>query len=357
MSALARTAGVSKMTVSLALRNDPRVSPPVRARIQSLADQLGYQRNPVVSHLMTRLRAETVIEYKATLAILNAHEDPEAFRQHPTIPKYVEGCRFRAHQQGYGLDEFWLSDPKLNGTKLARIFRSRGIQGALVVGMMDTNRLPAGYENIWRDYPCVVTGLRTHDPVLPFSCTDQHDAAYQAVHHALRLGYQRPALVLDTKIDQLIERRFSAGMYVAQQQLPPARRVPPFYTTANAAGQEEAFRAWFEKVRPDVIITLYHTVATWIKKMGLEVPDDVGLIQLEWRPDHAHWAGMNQHNELVGATVVSMILHMIYSGERNIATGQQYGILINSSWVEGKTVKQVRPAHLRPEFALRGVEH
>lgn len=342
MASLAREAGVSKNAVSLALRNDPQVSLPVRRRIQALAEQLGYNKNPVVSELMSQLRTGAATGYKATLAILNASEDPEAFRNHPTASVYVEGCQQRARQQGYHLDEFWLADPMLDGRKLSSIFRSRGIRGALIIGMVNGNQLPQKFQKIWQDYPCVVAGLRTSNPVLPFACTDYYNLVNQAVQQALHLGYQRLGLVVDAKFDQLIEGRFSAGMYAAQLQLPLGQRVPPFYTTASATGQEAAFRAWFAETRPEVILTDCLVVATWLGEMRLRVPEDVGLIQLNWHQDRAQCAGMNQNNDLVGFSVVSMLLHMIHGGQRNSA-GQQYSLLTNGRWKEGKTVRRVRP--------------
>ncbi|MCX7869398.1 MAG: LacI family DNA-binding transcriptional regulator, partial [Terrimicrobiaceae bacterium] len=72
MSEIARAAGVGKATVSLALRDDPRLRPETRARIQRVARELGYQRNAVVANLMAQLRASRDPKFQATLALLNA---------------------------------------------------------------------------------------------------------------------------------------------------------------------------------------------------------------------------------------------------------------------------------------------
>ena len=57
MQQIADAAGVSKSAVSLALRNDPRIPESTRKRIQTVADKMGYRRNPVVDSLMTQLRS------------------------------------------------------------------------------------------------------------------------------------------------------------------------------------------------------------------------------------------------------------------------------------------------------------
>lgn len=335
---VARAAGVSKNTVSLALRRDPQLPRATQERIARLAVQLGYQKNPTVGHLMAQLRAGAARGHRANLAILNAHADPDAFRSHPTIPTYVAGCRRRAAQQGYTLDEFWLGDPHLDGDKLGRILHSRGIRGVLVVGLMNHNRLPARFASLWQNFACVVTGVRTQEPALSFACTDHHVLALRATENALRLGYRRPALVLDAGIDQLIEGRFTAGFQIAQRQLPLVRRLRPFYDDPAATGREHAFRAWFDRARPDVILTLYHVVHAWLKRLGVRVPDDVGLIQLEWRADHGRWAGMDQHNDIVGEAAVEMLVGMVHHGEGSVPSSPR-ATLIGSTWVDGTTVQ------------------
>ena len=348
---VARAAGVSKNTVSLALRNDPQIPAATRQRIARIADRLNYRKNPVVGHLMAQLRTGIMTGHKATLAILNANPEADAFRAHPTIPTYVEGCRRRAAQQGYGLDEFWLGDPRLDGEKLNRILLTRGIRGALVVGLMNDNRLPARFRATWETFPCVVTGVRTHDPALSFACTDHHVLAMRATENALRLGYRRPALVLDAAIDDLIEGRFSAGVQIAQRPLPTSRRLRPFYDHPADTQRERSFRAWLAREKPDVILTLYHVVHTWVERAGLRVPHDLGLVQLEWRADHARWAGMDQHNDIVGEAAVEMLIGMIHHGERGIPVSPR-ATLIGSTWVDGTTVRQAHakeqrtPAHL-----------
>ena len=67
MSTIAERAGVSKNTVSLALRHDPQIPAETRARIEKIARELGYAKNPVVSQLMTELRKAYSAGHRRTL--------------------------------------------------------------------------------------------------------------------------------------------------------------------------------------------------------------------------------------------------------------------------------------------------
>ncbi|MFT3991652.1 MAG: LacI family DNA-binding transcriptional regulator [Luteolibacter sp.] len=345
---VAREAGVSKNTVSLALRNDPQIPASTRQRISEIADRLGYTRNPTVGQLMAELRTGVATGHQATLALINANTDPEAFKNHPTIPNYIAGCYHSSSRQGYSLDEFWLHDPELDGQRLVRIMRARRIRGAIITGLMNHNQLPERFKELWETFPCVVTGVRTRAPALSFSCVDHHMLAMRAFEKAIQLGYSRPALVLDDVIDYLVQRRFSAGIMIAQMALPEARRVTPFYDVIASQKNPERFRQWLKQEKPDVILTLYHGVERWLKDAGYKVPDDIGLIQLEHRKDHPDWSGMDQHNDKVGEAAVDMLISMLHNNECGVPAFPR-ATLIGSTWVNGKTVVSKEPAGSKPK--------
>jgi len=333
MSDIAQRAGVSKNAVSLALRGDPQIPEKTRRHIERVAKSMGYQKNPTVTHLMAQLRMSRAPAFQASLALLNANQDVAAFTRHPTIPIYVSGCHRRAQELGYSLDEFWLHDPELNGERLNKILRARSIKGAIVVGLMKENRLPEKFQSTWEAVPTVVTGVRTRDPALSFACTDHHMLALKAFQQALELGYRRPALVLDHVIDGLTDGRFSAGVQVAQAGLPALNRTRPFYFVEEARQKPALFHRWFEQEKPDALLTLYNVVRDWLKD-----PREVGLIQLEWRSRSPEWAGMNQHNDVVGEAAVDMVIGMIHRGETGVPDFPR-GTLVGSTWVDGKTAR------------------
>jgi len=339
MSEIAKFAGVSKNTVSLALRHNPQIPEATRARIRKIAQRLGYRKNPTVAHLMVQLRANRSPRHQATLALINANLDSRAFTRHPTVPVYVEGCRRRAAEVGYSLDEFWLHDPVLDGPRLNRILRARNIRGAVIVGLMNENRLPSRFLATWKTVPCVVTGVRTQDPALPFACVDHHMLTLKATEQAFKLGYCRPALVLDARIDRLVDGRFTAGMLVAQQQRPKDQQTRPFYFVPEAPESPARFRHWLDREKPDAILTLYHIVRRWLEDAGLRVPHDVALIQMERR--RSDWAGMDQHNDLIGSAAVDMLIGMIHHNQAKLPCFPQ-ATLIDSTWVHGKTCPKRR---------------
>jgi DNA-binding LacI/PurR family transcriptional regulator len=342
MSTIAARAGVSKNTVSLALRHDPQIPPVTRQRIERLARELGYAKNPVVAQLMTELRKAHPAEHRRTFALLNANLDSRAFTRHPTVPSYVAGCRRRAALHGYALDEFWLHDPALYGEQLNRVLRARGIRGLLVVGLMNESRLPLRFSVTWQHHAVVVTGVRTQAPTLNFACVDHHALVLEAFAHARQLGYHRPALVLARSIDQLVDGRFSAGFWRGQAELPATARVPGFFEVEAARADPALFREWFRTAQPDVIFTLHTVVREWLTDLRVQVPRDVGLVQLERRRGCADWAGMEQHNDLTGEAAVDMLISLLHNEELGLPAYPR-ATLVGASWTEGTTVRVQTP--------------
>jgi len=338
LSMIAAHVGYSKNTVSLALRGDPRIRTSTREMIQKVAEKLGYQPNAVVSHLMAQLRVNQPAGFQGKLALFNAYRDAKAFHTHATIPSYVLGCERRAQKLGYSFDHFWLHEPKLKAESLIRVLHTRAIKGIIIVGMMEQNRLPPHLRPVWDTFPSVVTGVRTRDPALSFSCVDHHNLTMSAFEKALALGYQRPALVVEDRIDQLVEGRFSGAMLHAQQSLPASRRVPAFTQISLARKNPKLFHRWINRHRPDVILTLYNVVYPWLEEHGLHVPEDVGVIQLEWRESHREISGMNQHNDVVGEAAVDMVVGLIHRNENGIPAFPR-ATMIGASWMEGESVR------------------
>lgn len=333
---IARSLGYSKNTISLGLRGSSQIPPATRAKIQAEADRLGYRPNAVISQLMAQLRSTRTRPLQAKLALVNANRDPDAFRTHPTIPTYIAGCEARAAKLGYGFDHFWLHDPALTADRWLRILTTRGIKGIVLVGLMDTTHLPPAMDKVWAALPCVVTGVRTRDPALSFCCVDHHHLALTAFERAIALGYKRPGLVIDDVIDALVERRFSAGYLTGQRALPREQQVPIFHDVTGSRSTEP-FRRWLDQRRPDVIFTLYNNVLAWLKSAGRRVPDDIGVIQLEWRDSRPEIAGMNQHNRVTGEAAVDMVVSQIHNNETGVQEFPR-ATLIGATWVDGASV-------------------
>ncbi len=75
----------------------------------------------------------------------------------------------------------------------------------------------------------------------------------------------------------------------------------------------------------------------WLEQLGMKVPQDIGLIQYEWRPDHGDWAGMDQRNDLVGEAAMDMLVSMVHQNERGVPENPR-ATMVGCRWIGGSTV-------------------
>jgi len=69
------------------------------------------------------------------------------------------------------------------------------------------------------------------------------------------------------------------------------------------------------------------------------VPENIGLVQLERRPDNADWAGMDQHNDLTGEAAVDMVIGLLHNHEIGVPLHPR-ATLVEASWVPGSTARE-----------------
>jgi DNA-binding LacI/PurR family transcriptional regulator len=171
---LAAATGWDVSTVSRALRDDPRVQPSTRQRVQELAHRLGYQPNLAARNLVTgQTRALWLIV--ASIA-------------HPIDYEPAQAASRFCHAQGYDLHiVLHHSDPKTLERVLQRL-QQQVADGALIVssGLPGERKLIA--KLVTSGFPLVfldrhVPGVRAHTWT-----TDNAEAAAALVRHCQQAG-------------------------------------------------------------------------------------------------------------------------------------------------------------------------
>lgn len=289
---IAREAGVSPATASLALRSDPRLRKETCEKVKRVAEKLNYHPNAVVSQLLAQLRTNRTPKYQATIALINASESATSMSDIPTFREWERGCRDRATHLGYNIDAFWLYEKQVSPHRLATIFNARNIRGVIIAAFVDTTHAPSGLTEIWEGFACVLLGLSNVRPLCHISRNDQYMTTWRAFEEAIQLGYRRPGLVISQEINDLIEGRFSGAVLAAQQRFPMKQRVPPFVfhsqldkpLTAKIGTPEilRNFKQWYDRHQPDVLLCIHPEIKEWVESLHLSVPGDMGLIHLDW---------------------------------------------------------------------------
>src|SRR5215510_4788304 len=152
---IADRAGVSRTTVSMALRNLANLPLSTRRRIREMADALGYRPNPLVATLMSYQRAAKSDRPKhLTLALILKFSRDDVWPEYVS-PDLISGAVQRAGQLGYNVERFWVSDLKMDGARLSQMLSERAVPGLLVAPLST----PTGHLRLdWEGFSTVAIG-------------------------------------------------------------------------------------------------------------------------------------------------------------------------------------------------------
>lgn len=335
---LAKELGLGKATVSLALRDDARIRKETRLRVKHLAEVRGYQTNPMVAHVMSQLRSARVSNYRATLALANLAPREGDMQSNTTFHAIHEGFRARAKELGYSVDDFWLGDPiYYEPEKLRSVLRARRIEGVAILAMNEKDKLPEAILNIMSDCVVVGLGVRLVQPLVHCCCNNQYGTSLNAVRQVLGLGKKRLGLVLQMEDDQLLNGKFSMGFRHAMEEAGDrpemaASRVWPFQPD-----DRDGFFRWHESFRPEWILTNRTGIADWLRQ-GPAAAKKTALAHLDVDPSMKGWAGMNQHNDLVGVYGVDLLTAHLSRREIGLPSSAKT-LLVESEWIEGSSMR------------------
>lgn len=134
MQTIADQLGMSKSTISLAMRDDPRIAPRTRARVHQTAHNMGYRVRPELCRLMAALRVGGRKTGERIALVLTAGCEPSR--------EFLAGLNERLAVSGFDVEPFRLAD--VTAERLATILRARGIDASLVVGSEHATQILAG---------------------------------------------------------------------------------------------------------------------------------------------------------------------------------------------------------------------
>ena len=105
---IAKKVGVSKMTVSRALRDDPAVAEATRKKVQTAAKELGYVPNPKLARLMYEMaQSRNNPNVLGELAYITTDETEYSWKDYYHQNGWFEGAKAEALAYGYRLLPAW----------------------------------------------------------------------------------------------------------------------------------------------------------------------------------------------------------------------------------------------------------
>lgn len=329
---IAKAARVSHTTVSMALRNHPRVSEQTKNRVLALAEKMGYRPNPLVAALLSHVRTSRRIVAQEVIAYFTAGPNRDWWKQWPCAANSFVGAQTRAEQLGFRLEHFWIGPGGVEAASVSKVLRARAIRG----GIMAPLPLPH-CEEIALDWAnCAITAIGySFNAVQLNRAAHNHVKSIMSLYEELRkLGYHR--IGFSTGIDDLVRvRHFWLAGWLAGRELFGGAQLP--YFVFDGADGKSRFFSWMKEEKPDVIVSIGKATYRWLKEEGVRLPQDVAFAHLNLRDvEGDKVAGIEQNSLGIGAAAVELLATQLYHNEYGVPK-TSLCTLFDGFWVPGPT--------------------
>src|SRR5476649_2137194 len=255
---IALKAGVHVTTVSLALRNHPRLPESTRQRIHLLAQELGYRPDPLLRALISYRGGIMARRNTPTLAYVTNWATCWGWKKVTAHPDFYAGAQAKANQLGYKLEHFWMHEPGLTQGRLSRMLYARGIGGLLFAS--HGREMGDVVDFDWRHFSAVKIDYLPHRPVLHNVTNNQCDIVRLAMQKVLAAGYRRIGFVMHRGWDHSVDHLWTAGFLCEQTAIAEADRIPMFLFP-----EPEPIEAWMAESQSHVVAPP-SSFAKWFKK-------------------------------------------------------------------------------------------
>lgn len=299
---IAEATGLSVNSVSLAMRNSPRIAAATRKKVATAAHKLGYTSDPEMSRLMIKLaerRRQRGI--KAEIAYLQT-----TAKKYKIHREFIEACRKFLQEAGYELEHYFCGDGDFSLRDFERVTTTRGVSGIIVAPL---GRGSHEIDLNWQNYAGVAIGRGLTRPNLPKVDADHYHAMNLCYEKLREKGYRRIGGIIPCIYDEIIGNVMRAAFMSNQSFLSKKDQIPIFdYNTPYRQFDPEECRKWIQKYRIDSVIGLEHDILR-LRDAGV----DTGLVTCRLHYyDNNGISGVLPDGEGVGEATAHLLLSALH---------------------------------------------
>lgn len=345
MKDVAHQAGVHQTTVSLALRRHPSIPAATRERIERIAAELGYERDPALSALNHyRVSARMTKSVHAIAALLNFEDEAEFNRAPFPHRESVAGASRHAERLGYRLDRFFVGHvkPAAKARQIEKILHARGIQGVIIASFRESMH---GFALNWDRFSTVQIESQQLGLPLHTVSSNQLSMTRSCVQRVYERGYRRIGLAVGREEEIYLNHAFTAGYGGEVLLHPELAPLPPLLLPNGSAVPELAslLRTWAQSNSLDCVISNWPEVLDALRHGGWRVPEEIGIACIGVQPDFGPTTGMRQRDDVVGERAIEQLALMMKTFQRGLVAVPNV-TLIEGEWMEGAEAP-VRTGH------------
>lgn len=345
MADVAREAKVHQTTVSLALRNDPRLPPETRTRIRDLATGMGYRPDPMLSALNFYRTSRDPSKAQPSMAFIMRARNKRWGSTFYSDDQFLKGARKTCERLGYRIAVFQAGTTPGEGQRLNRILRSRGISG-VILASLDVSQIQFSMD--WEQLSALCIESQHLGLSLHTVGNNQTAVTRTAIKRMVELGYRRIGLSVGEVEEESLGRPFSAGYFVEAHWSSVLERVPPLLLRAlDRVSPEDRLRRWITQHRIDAVLSNWSSMPELLRSAGYRIPADIGVATLDYNPSRGATAGIRQSHEIVGERAVEALALLMKTNQRGLIRLPNT-VLVDGVWKDGPDLPKVRERHPAP---------
>ncbi len=336
LSTIAKRAGVSVATVSLALRGRP-VARATAAKVREIAEEMGYRPNPLLALLATkRFRSEKCIA-GTPLAIFDfPNNDAGASRPGQPFHNQSRSLAREARSLGYAPEIHKLTNSS-QIAPLSRVLYHRMVQGIILLGNMDMPSFGDKFD--WSNY--AVVACNRFSTSLPFHTVRANvfKSIKTVFSELLARGYKRIGFAggRHERLMEDDEARYGAAR--AMEICGAAAKAKLFFYSGPVFAKKP-FLEWVGKSRLDAVVG-FNNLHYWHLRSGrFRIPEDLGFasLHLDNPPEDDICNGLENVEDETSRQSVLLLDQFIRNREQGRPKSPME-LLITQAWHEGTTLR------------------
>lgn len=308
---VAEAARVCVMTVSLALRDNPRIPAPTRDRIKRIAAELGYHPDPELARLMNHLRVSRTSRGRTSVAVIDFFPTAD-YPENAYNLKVRQGALKRASELGFSLTPFHGADYNHALRNLLKVVRARGIEGALLMPSVVPMTLDLGSN--WNGISVVATSKSILAPRFHCVVPNHFGNMMRLIETMHDRGWTRVCAVFDEYFNERTGQAFAAA--VKWHGHAPLILIVP---QGLAVSERTALVTdWIARHRPEAVFAQSDAVAQALPLLKRIRPRiEPSLVGLGAHNVSGH-SYLDERADLVGSAAIDLLGGMMYYHETGI---------------------------------------
>ncbi len=337
MKDVAHKLGVHTTTVSLALRNSPKLPLETRKKIQGMAKQMGYHQDPMLSALTAYRTNLMAPKTQSTVGlILDFNSQRELDQASLAYRNFLEGATRKAEELGYIVNRFFFegNSRAAEGHRIGHLLVSRGIRGVILCAFRPRT---VSFQMNWDEFSVVQIECQHLELPLHSVSTDQVMMARETVRRLWQGGYRRIGIAVGWEEEIYLDHAFTVGFHGEIALHPDLKPVPPLLLT-NGQSLESFGRdlgRWIRRHRIDAVITNWNNVSPALAAAGVTPPSRLAVVEMGPVPAQSVFGWMTQRDAVVGERAMEQLAMLLKTNQTGCVETPNR-ILVPGLWIEGK---------------------